>query len=293
MLLRKCISAVLTAMIVTVSCFAAPFMNVSCVHEADAGLISKCVLQCSYNSKEPGTIRITVKTQALAVMDTIGVTGLVVNRFNENTGRYELYKRLGLFEENSVRYALIDNMKVDAPAGDYHITCIHFASGKTKTLEESEQIVRNETYVRVEEDAPAPVPPVTTVTTTKNPVVTTTTARRSTGSTTTATRNNILTNGVSTAAGKIGSTASVTTASPDSTSNGASAGGAFNGAANSSSAQSNNNSNTQAAAGQTTASQADTKPADSPRTGAAKTVPAGVLAALAALALATGKRRRS
>lgn len=290
MLLKKCISAVLTAMIVSVCSLAAPFMNVSCVHETDAGLISKCVLQCSYDSKEPGTIRITVKTQALAVMDSIGVTGLVLNRYNENSGYYEFYKRLGLYQERSARYALIDNMKVDAPAGDYHITCVHFASGKTKTLDESEQLVNNETYVRVEEDAPAPTsPPVTTTITSKRPVTTTTAPKNITGRVTTAVRNNSVLSEVTTAGAKNGGRAPATTAVLNSASNSAGAGGSFGGASNGTTPQTCTTPRT----AEQMSVENDPRPADSPGTGAAETVPAGVLAAFAVLALVTGKRRRS
>jgi len=287
MLLKKSISAVLTAMIVSVCCLAAPFMNGSCVHETDAGLISKCVLQCSYDSKEPGIIRITIKTQALAVMDSIGVSGLVINRLNESSGYFEYYKRLGLFQEKNARYALIDNMKVEAPAGRYRISCVHFASGRTKTLGESEQLVDNETEVIVEADAPAPIaPPVTTTVTTKKNIVTTTAARSVTGSVTTAAGKEVFISQVSTANAAGAGRTSVTTATQNVSSG--SAGGSYGGAA----ATSPQPQTTPKTALEMSADKIE-RPADPPDTGDSGAVPAGALAAFAALALIAGKRRRS
>ena len=304
MLLRKCISAVLTAMIVTVSCFAAPFMNVSCVHETSTGLISKCVLQCSYNSNEPGAIRLTAKTQGLAVMDKIGITSLLISKYDYGLSDYKPYKRLDSVEKKSARYALIDDIKIELPAGYYHVTCTHFAAGATKRLDYSDQSVENEAYVEVKADAPKPTSPptttttitTTTTTTTRKPVTTTTTtAKRNSSATTTPGKNNI--SGISAATSEQKNSVS-STASPaagNSVMNGNSAGGAYGAAADSSSTQSSaaGNSTTTTAAAQTTAPQETAQPTSSPSTGSPAAVPAGALAVSLAAAVAAGKRRRS
>ena len=282
MLLKKCISAVLTAIIVSVSCFAAPFMNVSCVHEPGTGLISKCVLQCSYSSSEPGAIRLTAKTQGLAVMEKIGIKSLLISRWDSRAQDYAPYKRLDSVEVKIARYALIDNMKVELPAGDYHVTCLHFAEGATKKLGYSDQSVDNETYVRVEEDAPVPTsPPTTAITTTTKPVTTTTTAVKHNTPVTTVPGKNA---GISSISGQ-------TTAQAGS---GIQANGAYNAAANSSTVQTAASGNTATTASpQTTAPQETAQPASSPRTGSPAAVPAGALAVSIAAAVAAGKRRRS
>ncbi|HBB72455.1 MAG TPA: hypothetical protein DCZ71_07620 [Ruminococcus sp.] len=270
----KFVSAVLSALVVTIICVAAPFMNVSCVHEVSTGLISKCVLKCNYDNSRPGIISITAKTQAMGVMRRVCIRNIVIQRVNNNGSYAESYV-VDDVVNRSARYSYLDNYDVEVPAGLYEVSCEHFAEGSTILCDDAAQSVYNSTTVLVEEGAAPTEPPTTastTVTTTTRPRTTTTTTvsvRRSNVTTTAAVRKN---SAVTTAAGTT----------------------VLNASGNGSGSSSASQAGTAGSASQTTAaSSAGTSPAESPRTGRSAAAFLAALAASISAAVISGKRRRS
>lgn len=263
----KFVSAVLSALVVTIICVAAPFMNVSCVHEVSTGLISKCVLKCNYDNSRPGIISITAKTQAMGVMRRVCIRNIVIQRVNNNGSYAESYV-VDDVVNRSARYSYLDNYDVEVPAGLYEVSCEHFAEGSTILCDDAAQSVYNSTTVLVEEGA-APTEPPTTASTTVTTTTTTVSVRRSNVTTTAAVRKN---SAVTTAAGTT----------------------VLNASGNGSGSSSASQAGTAGSASQTTAaSSAGTSPAESPRTGRSAAAFLAALAASISAAVISGKRRRS